>query len=308
LDVSRISRGKIELCREPIELAPLVRHAAEAVRPQCELLGHELSVKLPPEPVFIHADPVRLGQVVGNLLSNACKFTDRGGRISLAVSREGSQAVIRVRDSGVGIAPDQLARVFEMFVQVDSTLERSRDGLGLGLTLVKKFVEMHDGQIEVQSAGLGNGSEFVVRLPVLAGPPAATRGPDKSPNARGSARRVLVVDDNRDAAKSLAMLLKQMGHQIETAHDGLEAVEKAATFDADVILLDIGMPRLNGYEAARRIREQQPGTGVMLVALTGWGQAEDRRRTREAGFDHHLVKPVDPAQLARLLAPPAQEM
>jgi CheY-like chemotaxis protein len=236
------------------------------------------------------------------LLSNACKFTDRGGQISLAVSREGSQAVLRVRDSGVGIAPDQLARVFEMFVQVDATLERSRDGLGLGLTLVKKFVEMHDGQIEVHSAGLGKGSEFVVRLPVLAGPPKATREPEKSPNARASARRILVVDDNRDAAKSLAMLLKQMGHQIETAHDGLEAVEKAATFDADVILLDIGMPRLNGYEAARRIRDEQPDSGVMLVALTGWGQDDDRRKSEEAGFNAHLVKPVNVQALVRLLA------
>jgi PAS domain S-box-containing protein len=302
LDVSRISRGKIELCLEQVELAPLMRHAALAVRPQCQNLGHELTIAVPPEPIFVNADPVRLGQVVGNLLSNACKFTDQGGRIALSVSREGSLAVIRVRDSGVGIAPDQLGRVFEMFVQVDTTLERSRDGLGLGLTLVKRLVEMHDGTVEVHSAGLGQGSEFVVRLPTLAEPVVAPRESTVAKRDESPARRVLVVDDNRDAAKGLAMLLKQMGHQIEIAHDGLEAVEKAAQFDADVILLDIGMPQLNGYEAARRIREQQPDSGVMLVALTGWGQDDDRRKSEEAGFNAHLVKPVNIEALIKLLS------
>jgi two-component system, chemotaxis family, CheB/CheR fusion protein len=239
---------------------------------------------------------------VSNLLNNACKFTEKGGRIRLMVEREGQQALIRVQDTGIGIAAEQLARIFEMFTQVDTVLERSRDGLGLGLTLVKTLVELHEGTIEARSAGLGQGSEFVVRLPLLSGPlpPPSQEPPGVKPGATAQ-RRVLVVDDNRDSAVSLAMLLKLSGHEVHTAHDGLEAVEAAARLELDVILLDIGLPRLDGYEAARRIRQQPRREGLTLVALTGWGQEEDRRRSREAGFDAHMVKPVDLDALFRLL-------
>jgi len=239
---------------------------------------------------------------VGNLLNNACKFTDGGGHIWLTVEEDRDQAVVRVRDTGIGLAANQLGRIFELFAQVDSSLERARDGLGLGLTLVKKLVEMHNGTVEARSAGPGQGSEFVVRLPLLRGQsPAPPREPSGDKPAATVPRRILVVDDNCDSANSLAMLLKLLGHTVDTAYDGLEGVEKAATFRADVILLDIGMPRLNGYEAARRIREQHQ-KGLRLVALTGWGQEEDRRRTEEAGFDAHLVKPVDLEALTKLLA------
>ena len=310
LDVSRISRGKIELRRARIELAPAVKHAIEAARLGVQFLEHDLAVELPSQPIYMNADPARLTQVVGNLLNNACKFTDKGGRIWLTVERENGQAVIRVRDTGIGIASDELLRIFDMFVQVDTSLERSVSGLGIGLTLVKNLVEMHDGTVEVHSAGVGRGSEFVVRLPILSeAPTPAAPGPTAGKPTTPTARRILVVDDNRESATSLAMLLKLTGNATHTAHDGLEAVEEAATFKPDVVLLDIGLPKLNGYEACRRIREQERGRNILLVALTGWGQEEDRQRSREAGFDGHLVKPVDLAALTNLLAelesPPA---
>jgi signal transduction histidine kinase len=300
LDVSRISRGKIELRKEQVELAPVVNHAVETTRALC--LQHEITVTLPRKPLYVTADPVRLAQVVGNLLNNACKFTDKGGRILVAVEEDNDQAAIRVRDTGIGLASDQLGRIFELFAQVDNSLERARDGLGLGLTLVKKLVEMHNGTVEARSAGPGQGSEFIVRLPLLCFlAMAPMRQPSSGESLAANPRRILVVDDNRDSANSLAILLRLLGHTVATAHDGLEAVEKAATFRSDVILLDIGMPRLNGYEAARLIREQQQ-SGLKLVALTGWGQDEDRRLSDEAGFDAHFVKPVDLAALTRLLA------
>jgi signal transduction histidine kinase len=302
LDVSRVSRGQIELRKERTELTAVVNHAIDVNRPLCETMGHELTVTLPPNPLYVLGDPIRLGQVMGNLLNNACKFTEKRGRILLSVEQEAAQAVIRVRDTGIGIATAELPRIFEMFAQVDRSLERTRDGLGLGLTLVKNLVELHNGAVEANSAGLGHGSEFVVRLPLLAGSlPAEMREPSGSQPLAVVPRRVLIVDDNRDAAKGLALLLRLMGHDVDTAHDGLQAVERATTFQADAILLDIGMPRLNGYEAARRIREQRQN-GLLLVALTGWGKDEDRRLSEEAGFDAHLVKPVDLAALEKLLA------
>jgi CheY-like chemotaxis protein len=302
LDVSRISRGKIELRKERVELAPIVNHAVETLRQLCDSLGHEIDVALPNKSLYIDGDVIRLTQVVGNLLNNACKFTDRGGRIWLSVEDEGNQAVVRVRDTGIGLDADQLDRIFELFAQVDNSLERARDGLGLGLTLVKKIVEMHNGTVEARSAGPGQGSEFVVRLPLLRGQPLVPpRQPSSAKPAATVPRHILIVDDNRDSARSLALLLELMGHTVDTAHDGLEAVEKAATLRVDVILLDIGMPRLNGFEAARRIRKQQQ-EGLRLVALTGWGQEEDRRHSEEAGFDAHLVKPIDLAALTKLLA------
>jgi len=308
LDVSRISRGKIELHREPVDLASVVSDAVESVRPFCESMDQELTVILPPHPTYLNADPSRVTQVVGNLLNNASKFTDRGGQIRLTLERvrgdrdAPEEARIRVHDTGIGMAPEHLRRIFEMFTQLDTSLERSRDGLGIGLTLVKNLVEMHGGRIDARSAGLGRGSEFVVHLPILSDPlPLVPAGRQIVDSATTAQRRILVVDDNVDSAVSLAMLLRLNGHEVYTAHDGLEAVEATAKFQPDVILLDIGLPKLNGYEAARRIREQQGSRKPILVALTGWGQEEDRRRSSEAGFDAHIVKPVDLDALSNLL-------
>lgn len=302
LDVSRISRGKIELRKDQVELASVVHHAVEACRPDMESATHDLSITLPTQPVYLNADPARLAQVVGNLLNNACKFTDEGGRIWLTVEQEGKQAVIRVRDNGIGIAADQLPRIFDMFMQVDTSLERSASGLGIGLSLAKNLVEMHDGTLEVHSAGAGQGSEFVVRLPII----VETRKPPPEPTVSEptttTARRILVVDDNRVSADSLARLLHLTGNETHTAYDGLKAVEAAATFRPDVVLLDIGLPKLNGYEAARKIREEPWGKKMVLVALTGWGQDKDRQKSREAGFNGHMVKPIDHAELMKLLA------
>ena len=305
LDVSRISRGKIELRRGRIELASAVNHAVEAPCSLVQLMEHDLIVTLPSQSLYLNADPTRLAQVVGNLLNNACKFTDIGGRISLTVEREGEQAVIRVRDTGVGIAAEQLPLIFDMFMQIDTSLERSVSGLGIGLMLVKNLVEMHDGTVEVHSAGVGHGTEFVVRLPIMleATKPQPLK-PIVSEPTTTTARRILIVDDNLDAAASLAMLLKITGNETHTANDGLEAVEAAATFRPEIVLLDIGLPKLNGYEAYRRIREQPWGKNIVVVALTGWGQAEDREKSRNAGFEGHMVKPVDFAALTKLLADP----
>ena len=301
LDLSRISRGKVELRREPVELAEVVRQAVETSRPALEEAGHELAVRLPSQPILVEADVTRLTQVFANLLNNAAKFTDPGGHIHLTVERQGAQGVVRVRDDGVGIPAYQLPRVFDMFTQVNQSLERSQGGLGIGLSLVRGLVEMHGGSVEAHSEGHGRGSEFVVRLPAIHPAPEA-QTPESSEAARPSGRRVLVVDDNRDAAISLATLLELMGNETRTAYDGLEALEVGAAFRPDLILLDIGMPRLNGYDTARRVREQPWGKAVTLIALTGWGQEEDRRRSAEAGFDTHVVKPVEPAVLETLLA------
>jgi CheY-like chemotaxis protein len=243
-------------------------------------------------------------QVVANLLSNACKYTGRGGRIRLEVEQEGRHAVLRVQDNGVGIAPDQLGRIFDMFMQVDTSLERSVSGLGIGLTLVKSLVELHGGTVEARSDGPGQGSEFVLRLPLLVVEPqmGLPLGPAAAEAAPASPRRILIVDDNRDSAESLATLLSITGNQTRTAFDGLAAVEAAEAFQPDLVLLDIGLPKLNGYEACRRIREQAWSKGMLLVALTGWGQEEDRSRASDAGFDDYMVKPVDYTALKKLLA------
>jgi len=305
LDLSRITLGKIDLRKERVELATVVSSAVEASRPLIEKWGHELSVTIPPQPIPLEADLTRLSQVLMNLLNNSAKYMDRAGHIWVIAEREDGDVLIRVRDTGIGIPAEMLPRIFDMFTQVDRSLERSEGGLGIGLTLVRQLVEMHGGTVEAHSEGPGQGSEFVVRLPI-----AATDGDLESGQAAGGAekavapatRRILVVDDNRDAAESLGMLLSMMGNEIHTVHDGLEAVKAVAAFRPDVVLLDIGMPKLNGYEAARRIRQQPEGAGVVLIALTGWGQEDDRRRSREAGFDHHLTKPVEFADLQKLLA------
>jgi CheY-like chemotaxis protein/two-component sensor histidine kinase len=302
LDVSRISRGKIELRKERTELAEAVKQAVEAVRPVCDSLTHEMIVTVPSRPLILHADPTRLAQIIDNLLNNACKFTDEGGRIWLSVEQEDLNAVIRVRDTGIGIADEERCRIFEIFAQVDKSLERARVGLGLGLALVKNLVELHGGSVEVLSPGLGKGSEFIVRLPLSqVAEPAESPRTDEITASPTESRRVLVADDNRDSAESLAMLLSHLGHEVVTAHDGLEAVSRAAEFQADVILLDIGMPRLIGYEAARRIRALSLAKRPLIVAVTGWGREDERRRSDEAGFDAHLVKPVDLTELMNLL-------
>ncbi|HET9252912.1 MAG TPA: ATP-binding protein [Candidatus Eisenbacteria bacterium] len=323
LDVSRISRGKLPLRKQRVDLAEVMRHAIEASVPLIQAGGHGLNVVLPAEAVTLHADPTRLAQVFLNLLNNAARYSDHGSKIYVNVGTEtvmgapgaggarvslgahAREAVVRVRDNGIGIAPEMLPRIFDPFVQIDRSMERSQGGLGIGLTLVKQIVEIHGGRVEVASEGLGKGSEFTVRLPMAAaaeGPAVERKRNGAESPASGPRSRILVVDDLRDSADSLAMMLKTKGHEVRTAYDGLEAVEAAREFRPEVVLLDIGMPRLDGYEAARRIREQCDYERLVLIAITGWGHDENRARTREAGFDHHLVKPVEPATLARLLA------
>jgi CheY-like chemotaxis protein len=280
----------------------VVESAVESSRPLIQQCGHELTVILPPEPIHLDGDPIRLAQVLSNLLNNAAKYTKRGGHIWLTAEREGSDAVVSVRDNGIGIPGDMLARIFDMFTQVDRSLERSQSGLGIGLTLVRRLLDMHDGSIEARSNGPDEGSEFIVRLPLILPtqkPPPKIDGPRA---AALSGCRILVVDDNKDSADTLGMLLRLKGNDIRTAHDGLEAVEVAETFRPELVLLDIGLPKLNGYDVARRIRQQPYGRDIILVALTGWGQDEDRRRSHEAGFNFHIVKPVQLAALEKLLA------
>ena len=307
LDVSRISRGKISLRKERIGLAEAIDGAVESCQPAINERGHRLTVALPDEPVYLDADKTRLSQALCNLLHNAAKYTDRGGEILLAVEPRNSDVVIRVKDNGIGIPPSMLPKIFDLFTQVDRSLEKSQGGLGIGLTLVRRLIELHGGTIEAKSAGQKTGSEFVVRLPVMtadgSGQPQHTEASESAGGSRQTAkRRVLVVDDNADAAESLAMMLRIMGNEVHTAHDGLAAVAAAADMRPDLVLLDIGMPKLNGFDACRRIREQPWGRSPFIVAVTGWGQDEDKRRSSEAGFDHHLVKPIEPAALVRLLA------
>jgi len=307
LDISRISRNKLELRKARIELWAVVQSAVETARPQIEASGHTLTVTLPPSPVYLHADLTRLAQVFWNLLNNSAKYTEPGGRITLTASVQGAEAVVTVEDTGIGIPAEALPHLFEMFSQVDRNLDRAQGGLGIGLALVKGLTEAHGGTVEVFSAGAGKGSSFVVRLPVSRGVPVRETQSPTDGAAFGPRRRILVVDDNRDGASSLAMLLTVMGHDTRIAHDGLEGVELAEAFRPDLIVLDIGLPKLNGLDACRRIRQQPWAKNVVIAAATGWGQDEDRRRSEEAGFDHHLVKPVDAAALGKLAANGSRE-
>jgi PAS domain S-box-containing protein len=303
LEVSRISRGKITLRTEPVELGQVLRSAAEACRPLMEREGHDFQVQLPQEPITLEGDAVRLTQVVANLLNNSAKYTEAGGRVWLGAARVGGEAVITVRDTGLGIPAEMLPHIFDMFAQVNRTLGRAQGGLGIGLALVRRLVELHGGRVEARSAGEGTGSEFVVRLPMAAPrPPDGERGRPSETPARAGARRVLVVDDNRDAAESLARLLRLRGHEVRVAHDGVQAMALATALQPELILLDLGMPGLDGFEVARRLRREAALGHPLLVALTGYGQEDDRRRTAEAGFDGHFVKPLDLAALERLLA------
>ncbi|MEP7116591.1 MAG: PAS domain S-box protein [Acidobacteriota bacterium] len=300
LDVNRVSRGKVDLKLVPVELVSVVRHAVQASQGLIDRAGLTLIVDAPSDAIEVAGDAVRLMQVLGNLLNNAVKFARSGGTVTLTVAREDAEAVVSVRDDGLGIAPENLTRIFDLFMQVDTTLERTRSGLGLGLTLARTLVELHGGTIAARSAGLGAGAEFVMRLPLLGERPTVASVPPEGSPAEAP-RRVLVVDDNVDSAESLAMVLSFGGHEVRMAHDGLDAVELAATFLPDLILLDIGLPRLNGYEAAGRIRALPTGRQMFIVALTGWGQVADRQRSADAGFNAHLVKPLDQAELAKLM-------
>jgi PAS domain S-box-containing protein len=302
MDLTRISRGRIELRKQPVKLAAVVESAVETSRPLIEEMGHQLTVTLPTQPITVNADLTRLAQVFWNLLTNAAKYTDRGGHIWLTAERQGSDVVVALKDTGIGIAAEKLPGIFEMFSQVEGALSRSQGGLGIGLCLVKQLVQMHGGSIEAESEGPGRGSRFVVRLPVALEQQDASTPGDNGDAVRASKLRILVVDDNRDAAESLAMLLKIMGNNVRTAGDGEKGVQAATEFRPHVVLLDIGLPKLNGYEACRLIRQQAWSQHTVLIAVTGWGAEDDRRQSQEAGFDHHMVKPVDPTSLMKLLA------
>jgi PAS domain S-box-containing protein len=297
LEISRITRGVLELRHEPVELATIVHNAVETADAVVRSAEHRLEIALPAETLLLHGDPVRLGQILANLLNNAANYTPPGGHIEVRARRIGRQVEIAVRDNGNGIAPDQLERVFEMFNRGASS-----NGLGIGLALARRLAQMHGGSIRAHSDGLGQGSTFIVTLPLDEGEPAAA-GASKESTTALTRKRVLVVDDNRDAANSLAMLLEFLGADVAVAHGGREALERFAAYRPAVVLLDIGMPEMDGYEVARTIRGREDGGGhVTLIALTGWGQEEDRRRARDAGFDHHLVKPADIDALQALLA------
>ena len=313
VDVSRITHGRIQLRKKIVDLAQVVNQAVESVRPLIDIHREELSVSLPPESIQLEADPTRLVQVLSNLLNNAMKYTEDGGQIWLTAERDGQEVVLRVRDTGIGMAPELLPRVFDLFTQGERGLDRSQGGLGIGLTMVRSLVELHGGCVAGRSEGAGRGSEFIVRLPVL---PQALHGPEKAPQgleppASSPSRRVLVVDDTISAAESMAELLQLNGHDVRVAYNGPKALETAAGFQPEVVLLDIGMPGMNGYQVAQQLRQLPGLEHTLLVALTGYGQEEDHRRSREAGFQHHLVKParlsaVEELMVSGLLSQPAE--
>jgi PAS domain S-box-containing protein len=303
LDISRINRNNMELRRERVLLAEVVRSAVETARPLIAEAGQTLKISLPPVDVCLDADLTRLAQVFGNLLTNSAKYTERGGNIWLEAERHGAEVLVRVKDTGIGIPAEAIPTIFDMFSQVGRSIERTTGGLGIGLALVKGLVEMHGGTVAVESAGLGKGCTFIVRLPALErDADAAHDGTHQVTGAgQGTKRRILVAEDNRDSAISMSMMLRLVGNDVRTAHDGIEAVAVAKAFRPDVILMDVGMPRLNGYDATRRIREQPWGKGITIIALTGWGQERDKVRSTESGCDGHIVKPVDFPTLERLL-------
>ena len=301
-DISRIERGKVKLDKEPVAVASIVERAVEEVRPLAEERKHQLTVALPAEAAWVDADRQRLTQVVVNILVNAVKYTAEGGQIHLGVERVADDVVFKFRDTGIGIPAELLPRIFEPFTQEQQSEDRVGGGLGIGLALVRNLVDLHGGRVQAFSAGRGKGSEFVMHLPVLKASPIAINIDKKAPDLSPAfPRRILVVDDNRDAARSLARLLALYGHEVQTAHDGPAALEAARTHIPEIILLDIGMPRMDGLEVARRLRQESCLKEVMLVALTGYGQDRDRRRSREAGFDVHLVKPVEFEHLQTIL-------
>jgi CheY-like chemotaxis protein len=296
LDVARITQGKLELKKQQLALNSVVDSAVEAARPLLDRKRHRFTVTLPSEPITLDADPLRLSQVLSNLLMNAAKYTDAGGQISLSARADGGRLCLSIKDNGIGIPAESLDGIFAMFSQIESAAARSEGGLGIGLALVNGLVELHGGTVEAKSEGAGHGSEFTVRLPIVSSGSVATPLPDTT-GAAGIGRRILVADDNQDAADSLAMILEMGGHEVRVARDGRAALSLAQTFRPDTALLDIGMPQLNGYEVAQALRREPWGAGITLIALTGWGQESDRQKAIDAGFDRHLTKPIDPDAL-----------
>jgi PAS domain S-box-containing protein len=301
MDVSRIARGHVELRKKWIDLTSVIGAAIDAARPLLDRKGHTLSLDLPREALRLEADPVRLTQILSNLLTNAAKYTDRGGQIQLRAWREGGSIAVAVRDNGIGISPEMAPRLFGLFAQAAPALNRSEGGLGIGLALVKGFVEKHGGTVQVHSEGTNQGSEFVVRLPTGRGSAERPEARDDGKGIGAKRLRVLVADDNEDSAQTCAMLLELWGHEVRTAGNGEEALAVAEQFRPEVALLDIGMPQLSGYEVAERLRQCPWGRGATLIAVTGWGQEDDKQQANQAGFDHHLTKPVDPKELQPLM-------
>ncbi|MCC6493863.1 MAG: response regulator, partial [Pirellulales bacterium] len=303
MDVSRITRGKLELRKDRVDLADVVRLAVEATRPIIEQDRHELIVRMPDEPLLLYADANRLTQVIVNLLNNAAKYTPARGRIEIAAERAGNEVSLTVSDTGIGIPSDKLGCVFDMFEQIEQHGQFGHSGLGIGLTLVQRLVELHGGSVQVESPGRNQGTTFRIRIPVMPPSAAPTNGAAGQRQFQPPAvkRRILVVDDNADALETLSRLVSLLGGDVRRAHDGLEALEVAQAFQPEIVLMDLGMPRLNGYEAARRMRQEPWGRQLTLVATSGWGQQSDRQRTADAGFDHHLVKPIETAALREVL-------
>jgi CheY-like chemotaxis protein len=306
LDVSRVITGKLSFEKETVDIATVMHLAIEESQSAIDARGHELMLSMPARPILVDADLHRLSQVITNLLENAAKYSDKPSQIWLSVERLIDDAVIRVRDVGIGIAPEMLPKIFNLFIQADNSLARSRGGLGIGLNVVKRIVELHGGRVESSSPGLGQGSEFVVRLPVSKAPSPTTVGkpsgkPEHVPTIK---RRILVVDDNVDAAVTTTALLQAWGHEVQAAYSGEAALEKVRSFRPEIILLDIGMPGMTGYDVARRLRAEPSAQGIIIAALTGYGQETDRERSWAAGFDYHFTKPPDPTQLESLLAAP----
>ena len=309
LDISRITKGKLRLSKKPVELRVIVNRAAESARPLIDCRKHEFSMSLPTEPVWVEADEARIEQVVVNLLGNAAKYTDPGGLVRLSLTAAGGEAIVKVWDNGLGMPPEMLPRIFDLFTQVDATLSRSHGGLGVGLALVRTLVEMHDGRVQAYSAGLNQGSEFTVILPALASRPEREAGDALDRTlAASQSLRILVVEDNVDAADSLSLLLRLHGHEVLIARSGLSAMEVATAFRPGVVLLDIGLPGLDGYQVAQRLREKPEFKDVVLCALTGYTPSDaDRHRPQQAGFDHHFVKPVDLKRLFEVLGATASQ-
>ncbi|HEX3844801.1 MAG TPA: PAS domain S-box protein [Steroidobacteraceae bacterium] len=306
LDVSRITSGRIRLHPEPLELAELLKAVVETYRQSADTTRHQISLAAGGEPIYVSGDRTRLTQILSNILHNAVKYTPPAGRIEVALRTENRQAIVSIRDNGVGIPPEMLEHIFEPFAQLDRSYERADSGLGIGLMLAKKLVELHDGRIEARSAGRGKGTEFLIHLPATAAAPAQRPStPPRHSDAMISCR-VLIADDNHDAAVSLSMLLQAMGHDTRVVHDGIEALEEAEIFQPDIVLLDIGMPRLDGYETARRLASRPWAAATQIVAVTGWGQESDRQRAKEAGFHRHLVKPVDLDALREVMSEACQ--
>jgi two-component system, sensor histidine kinase len=301
LDVSRITTGKLALRAAPVVLQDILASAIEAVRPLIDAKRHRLEIDMPPQPISLEADPARLSQVFANILNNAAKYTDPGGTIRLRSQTQPGTVSVRIEDTGIGIAKDKLADVFDMFAQVDESLERTHGGLGVGLALARRLVQMHGGTIRAQSAGLGHGSEFIITLPIRQPAPASDPQPEASDRSTVTPHRVLLVDDNRDFVNSMAALIELQGHTVRTAHDGREAEQVARSFQPQIAFLDLGLPLVNGYDLARRLRAQESTARAVLVAVSGWGQDKDRERAREAGFDVHLVKPVAVDQVLQMV-------